>query len=355
MKHIVIIIDGTGVSAADAENPFSNAYNLNWLLDHEAKDDHLQIVLYSSGVGTEKSLASYLSGATAMGIDSQTREAYINLCSNFKIADKNGKPDKIYLFGFSRGAVVARALASLIAKFGILKPNQMNHFPSVWKRFVTGEVPKQQQLSMVMHKDVPIEMVGLFDCVFGTRDRTGQFHTLRFTDYHVPHAIKAAVHLVSIDDARRAFTPMLWKPTDGVILEQIWMPGVHSDVGGTYLDDRLGRIALITMMDRIAKYTELRFQTDVRATALNGGRLTVNKDRSGIWKMSLPYRRRRHPAQGDYLHPVVEVLLEQEPEISYKGGLRKYSVDPCFVSDTNPCPYFRDFTAAHDWGSYAGL
>jgi uncharacterized protein (DUF2235 family) len=354
MKH-VIIIDGTGVSAADAENPFSNAYNLNWLLDNQANDDHLQIVLYSSGIGTEKSIVSYLSGATALGIDSQTREAYINLCSNFKDCDANGNPDKIYLFGFSRGAVVARALASLITKFGILKPNQMNHFPSVWKRFVKGDVLKENQLSMVLHKNVPIEMAGLFDCVFGTKNRTGQFHTLRFTDYHVPSAVKAAVHLVSLDDGRKAFMPMLWKPTEGTVLEQIWMPGVHSDVGGTYAKDRLGRIALITMMDRIAKYTDLKFLPDAEKMLPTAGRLTVNKDRFGIWRMSVPYRRRCLQPQSDYLHPIVEVLLDQEPEIRYKGRLVTYSVHPSFLSNGKPCPYFRDFSASHNWGSYAGM
>ena len=356
MKHIVIIIDGTWVSAADADNPFSNAYNLNWLLDSRAEDGNEQIVLYTSGIGSDKAAAPFLSGATARGIDHQTREAYINICSNFKRTDKNGLPDKIYLFGFSRGAVVARALSAMISIFGILRPSHMNHFPALWKRFVNGEVLRAGKLENILYRDVDVQMIGLFDCVFGVRDRTGRFHTLRFPNYNVPSKVRAAVHLLSLDDTRRAFSPMLWDGGQCEHVEQIWMPGVHSDIGGTFRDNRLGKICLMTMLDRISQYTELRFHPESVARFMRfEGSFTVNNEIAGPWRFSLRCPRAHHPSgPGQYLHPLVGEL-EDNFEIKYKGRQQVYRLHPKFQSKRDELPTFASFKNEHKWADYAGL
>jgi uncharacterized protein (DUF2235 family) len=350
MKHIVIIIDGTWVSAADRETPFSNAYNLNWLLDNRAKDGCEQIVLYSSGVGTDKSALPFFSGATARGIDHQTREAYINICSNFKRTDNKGRSDKIYIFGFSRGAIVARALSALVSDYGIIRPSHMNYFPTLWNRFVQGKIIPDGYLESVIHRPVPVEMLGLFDCVFGIASRSGQFHTLRFSDFKVAQGVKAAVHLLSLDDTRVAFEPMPLEPRDGVTVEQIWMPGVHSDIGGTYAANRLGRISLVTMIDRIQAHTGLRFERKAieQIKSISGG-VVVNDERVGAWKLSaLRTKTRRYSAnQNHYLHPIIPLL--QQTEISYKGRWRLYSLHKSFLEGEVPCPYFTEFNQQHDW------
>jgi hypothetical protein len=45
------------------------------------------------------------------------------------------------------------------------------------------------------------------------------------------------------------------KKSDETHLEQIWMPGVHSDVGGAYTNRFLGNLALLTMIDRAIEKT----------------------------------------------------------------------------------------------------
>jgi Uncharacterized alpha/beta hydrolase domain (DUF2235) len=49
--------------------------------------------------------------------------------------------------------------------------------------------------------------------------------------------VKAAVHILARDETRRQFRAVLFedKTRSEQILEQIWMPGVHSDVGGGYI------------------------------------------------------------------------------------------------------------------------
>jgi hypothetical protein len=76
--------------------------------------------------------------------------------------------------------------------------------------------------------------------------------------------VQRAVHLLSLDDERNTFHPVLWnerntklKPAsqgdhvdDGTIA-QVWFAGVHSDLGGGYPNDRLSFIPLMFMIDRV--------------------------------------------------------------------------------------------------------
>lgn len=323
MKHIVVIVDGTWVSAADGQNPFSNAYNLNWMLDNQALDGNPQIVFYSSGIGSDKDAQPYFSGATARGIDNQVREAYINICSNYRHTDQHGKPDRLYIFGFSRGAVVCRALAAMISKFGILRPAQMDLFPVLWNRFTKPEIFGSRPLApRIAQRDVAVEFVGLFDCVFGYRGNKGSYYSLRFPDFRVPDKVRYAVQLLSLDDERHAFAPMFWESTSGgdTVLEQIWLPGVHSDVGGTYPSNVMGRLALFSMIDLVQQRTQLAFhaRSVERMEKSVSDDIEINSDLTGIWKvLSLrPYK--RNCPIGDTTHSIHPIVFELEIK-RYKG------------------------------------
>jgi uncharacterized protein (DUF2235 family) len=43
--------------------------------------------------------------------------------------------DEIYLFGFSRGAYTARAVAGLVARVGLCQNAAMDLFPAMWKAY----------------------------------------------------------------------------------------------------------------------------------------------------------------------------------------------------------------------------
>lgn len=56
------------------------------------------------------------------------------------------------------------------------------------------------------------------------------------------------------------FSPIIWHGVEADIqqlLEQIWMPGAHTDVGGGYSNKFLGEASLLTMIDRLKKYTNV--------------------------------------------------------------------------------------------------
>jgi uncharacterized protein (DUF2235 family) len=57
-------------------------------------------------------------------------------------------------------------------------------------------------------------------------------------------------HAISVDERRAFFRTNLWHPVPGQDIQQVWFPGVHSDVGGGYAeqDSGLAKIALEWML-----------------------------------------------------------------------------------------------------------
>jgi hypothetical protein len=71
----------------------------------------------------------------------------------------------------------------------------------------------------------------------------------------LPGNVLKALHLVSLDDKRKAFQPTLMNQ-DGRVRE-IWFPGAHSDVGGGYNFDGLSDNALRYLLDWFEDQQEL--------------------------------------------------------------------------------------------------
>lgn len=70
---------------------------------------------------------------------------------------------------------------------------------------------------------------------------------------------------MAIDEQRGPFRPTLWTqqadaPTEQTV-EQVWLTGVHCDVGGGYLVHELSDIPLLWMVERANRFG-LRFDPD---------------------------------------------------------------------------------------------
>jgi uncharacterized protein (DUF2235 family) len=284
-RHLVYFIDGTWLWAGSGKtlDVYSNAYLLNTLLNADDETGHAQIVHYARGLGAGNGKAEkWFAGAFAYGIDELIADLYVNVCSNFE------RGDRIYIFGFSRGAVVARALTGLLS-YGILKAHRIKSFTDVWNSYGnTGEIlPAGKRKSpasslktaaesnklvddaFFSDRNPKIEFVGVFDTVCGGHGPSEVAQQLRLGSGVVQPNVKHAVHLLAIDETRDFFQPVYWtglgtNPAGPVFrtkrtLEQIWMPGVHSDVGNTYDVRHLGNLALHTMIDRVIAKTDLSF------------------------------------------------------------------------------------------------
>lgn len=260
-------------------------------------------IFYDLGVGTGKGLDRLLGGLTGDGL-------LYNIFQGYQfIAERYQPGDKIYLFGFSRGAYTVRSLAGLICKFGLDKslvkeqmldrktekppittaetrPAEKSTFKAQESQDRLGELRQaykrmKQEGSEQVVEDYKqthecyypdIEMIGVWDTVGALgipllvprwllNDTMAQklsqwlLGSYRFLNVDLNPKVKAAYHALSIDENRKAFLPTLWKePAPGQILKQVWFIGIHSNVGGGYADSGLSDNALLWMVEQAKQH-----------------------------------------------------------------------------------------------------
>jgi uncharacterized protein (DUF2235 family) len=111
-KNIVLLSDGTGNSSSKLFK--TNVWRLFQALDLTRPDR--QVAYYDNGVGTSSfKLFAILGGVFGFGLARNVVDIYSFCCRNYNSGDK------IYGFGFSRGAFTIRVVAGLIATVGLIK------------------------------------------------------------------------------------------------------------------------------------------------------------------------------------------------------------------------------------------
>jgi uncharacterized protein (DUF2235 family) len=104
---------------------------------------------------------------------------------------------------------------------------------------------------------VPVHFLGCFDTVAALglpfprlralTDRIpGMYHS--FHDLRLSRFVTHACHALALDEERRAFLPELWKSAPFQRSHQVWFSGVHTDVGGGYLENGLSEVTLSWML-----------------------------------------------------------------------------------------------------------
>jgi uncharacterized protein (DUF2235 family) len=344
-RHLIYFIDGTWLWAGSDNtlDVYSNIYRLNTLLNADDENGRAQIVHYSRGLGAVRGIRQYTAGGFAYGIDELVADLYVNVCSNYE------RGDKIYIFGFSRGAVVARALTGLISH-GILKDHNINLFAHVWAAYAgQGEImlPGQPRTTLsksseanvkepldykayCSEQDPQIEFVGVFDTVAGGHGLAEVAQKLRLSTQKVPPNVKHAVQLLAIDETRSFFRPIFWtgvsertasRKQKFSTLEQIWMPGVHSDVGGAYRARHLGNLALLTMIDRVIARTSLSFDLkkcqELKVFSESGEFVRIHNELTKTWRLiSASQARQLDTDIPQSIHPFAKCLVGQP--VSFK-------------------------------------
>ena len=111
-KNIVLLSDGTGNSSSKIFK--TNVWRLFQALD--LKNPESQIAYYDDGVGTSSfKLLAYLGGIFGIGLKRNVIDIYSFCSRNY------AEGDKIYGFGFSRGAFTIRVVAGFIARVGLVR------------------------------------------------------------------------------------------------------------------------------------------------------------------------------------------------------------------------------------------
>jgi hypothetical protein len=145
-------------------------------------------------------------------------------------------------------------------------------------------------------REVKIKAVGVWDTV-GSLGLPVQpwlqkiglpttLHSYRFFDTGVDDHVENAFHVLALDEHRSAFSPAVWSKKDGgtTNIKQIWMPGVHTNVGGGADDNGMSDIALAWMMSQL-KPLGLSFSVDYLREQVKITQADYNKH--GTWKWGL--------------------------------------------------------------------
>lgn len=76
-------------------------------------------------------------------------------------------------------------------------------------------------------------------------------------DTRLSNAVENAFHALALDERRFPFSPAIWERDDTgtTNLKQVWFPGAHSNVGGSYDDYGMANITLAWMMDQLSGNT----------------------------------------------------------------------------------------------------
>jgi hypothetical protein len=318
MRHLVSLVDGTWLTptVVAGGNIFSSIHRINVYLQKAAKDGNPQIVFYSRGLGAVSGIRKYTAGGFASNIKEEVEDVYINISANYV------EGDKIYLFGFSRGAVIARVVAGLISKVGLLSSWHLDKVPKIWELYEDESPGKSDHAKEYFQSGAKVEFLGVFDTVYGgnnTPEKTR--HVLKFVGKRLSNNVIHAVHLMAIDEQRPFFRSLLWENSDThTSLKQIWMPGVHGDIGGIYPAVFLGDVRFLTMVREVQSKTPLAFDEDrLRGVAdvlkkfSIEGNVSINQEWTRFWKViSLGLKHHRKPppeASQQYRHFITDKLI----------------------------------------------
>lgn len=259
MKNVVSCADGTWCHPNDpnsaASEKDSNVYKLFKALPVTAT----QLPHYDDGIGAEGNFFRRLiDGAFGEGLFKKIKEGYT------KIAHDYVDGDRIFLFGFSRGAYTARSVAGMIACAGLPGGGSFpqgaidDAFAAYRLKPQTPERAAAIQALTAKHgnRHVPIEMIGVWDTVgsLGIPSLTGGIDTHRygFLDTHLSASVRGAYQALAIDERRRSFPPTLWDDATAPdqTLEQVWFSGCHGDVGGGCPKSNLSDLPLKWMLSK---------------------------------------------------------------------------------------------------------
>lgn len=286
MANVIVCCDGTWNTADERDGGVPCPTNVAKISNALAKVDLSgaeQRSYYHSGVGTEGSrIEKLLGGAVGDGLDKNIKSAYKWLAQNYR------PDDDIYIFGFSRGAYTARYVAGMICSYGLADFSSTN-LPDdeMWKRVDRVFDADKANAKPIELADIdffntplgssgqdktPIHFLGVWDTVgslgipsdLALLQFLENIESYQFQDTVLSNSVLHARHAMAMDEHRQSFTPTLWANVGShPDAKQIWFAGVHSDVGGGYVQAGLSDIALEWMMDE-AEAAGLCFRQGIR-------------------------------------------------------------------------------------------
>ncbi len=275
-RNLVICSDGTGNTF---EQHVSNVSRLVQAVD--LSDENTQLVFYDQGIGTNptlvgnirrfkqesekqrkaleilpppnvhifRPLATLAGKLVGYGLFANLQEMYQKLAAHYE-----PEHDRIFLFGFSRGAFTVRAIAGLLYRCGL--PHR--RFATDWRAFrcCFDEAsaiyrPHCEDWERIDRFRKTYEVVDVTIHFLGIWDTVKSYGGLR--PQSLPHLrhnpiVRTVRHALALHERRSWFLPTSWGGIDSEAdvrmpvrpdvqyvlqsVDEVWFIGCHSDVGG---------------------------------------------------------------------------------------------------------------------------
>ena len=308
-KDILIFSDGTGqIGGLRPDQRLSNVYKLFRAMrpdDNPAISPRRQVAFYDAGLGASEGggnvfdrLVRISASAFGTGIGENVIDCYEAILRFYE------RGDRIFLFGFSRGAYTARSLARVLNLCGVpttdgqggLLPRHGSRLRKIAEEAVYDIHDHGLGHPRAMFEDEREIKAARFREKYGSQgvgmDGEGQGNV--------------APHFIGVFDTedRARFPLVKWGYRRDVErldhlepkwLKQMWFAGNHSDIGGSYpeSESRLSDIPLAWMVQEIGSIE--------RPPIIDLGRLNLAPDPSGlqhdevmslqeVWPSWLPFR-----------------------------------------------------------------
>lgn len=248
-RNLVVCCDGT---ANEFARHNTNVVRLYQVL---VRDQARQVACYHPGVGTMEAAGAVTSTARKVtkllglafgyGLEADLRDLYVFLMRHYR------PEDRLFLFGFSRGAYTIRALVGLLQFHGLMEAGNEPLVPYAIRRLTA--VNREARRGNAA-REAAFQLAGEFKTTFGTCACKPHFvgvwetvssvgwiaNPLRVPGTANSRDVAIARHALALDERRAFYRTNLWRsvgrPADGGAgdLKQVWFAGVHSDIGGGY-------------------------------------------------------------------------------------------------------------------------
>ncbi len=248
-------------------NDFSNVARLYKYYEENDSDlTDLRGSIYVEGIGTETYEEDHVIRGAAFGAGSTGILAKVEegIEESITLIEKLVKNKKIIknltfdVFGFSRGAAAARNFIWEITKEGCPAYTSNHHMSYNVKM---PAIPDHGPIGLFLEKkdilldNFRVRFVGLFDTV-------SSYLLIKSLDINELHldAVKKADHVLHLtaEDEHRVNFPLIKLGCAGGRKKEFELPGVHSDIGGGYNDNRSEKVTILMDNGPVEKFMKER-------------------------------------------------------------------------------------------------
>ncbi|KAJ6551614.1 hypothetical protein B0H19DRAFT_174288 [Mycena capillaripes] len=266
-RTLIVLLDGTG----DKDDKDATNIVLLYEMLYNGKNkkysgnDDKQLVYYKPGIGADttenytgllwNTCKNMFDKAVASSFQDHLIAAYTWLAEHYQDGDK------ICIFGFSRGAYTARALAGMLKGMGLLdaasvkalvveaytlyeKFNSLPEEKEAWSKDLYALTLEWKKFRLAHGVKMPfVEFLGCWDSV----NSIGIADNIKLSYTATNNIVRTFRHALALDERRVKFKQNTWSkpsvaantqpnevncPSVVTDVEEVWFAGCHCDVGG---------------------------------------------------------------------------------------------------------------------------